>query len=68
MKSVNRSSRTGQFVSNSTAGRWPQYTVTETVGAGTSNSRSVNRDAGSGQFVSSDTAAANPARTIKQRV
>jgi hypothetical protein len=65
---VNRSARTGRFVSNATAARWPQYTTTERVGAGTSNSRSVFRDASSGHFVTARDAANNPAGTINQRV
>ena len=65
---VNRSARTGRFVSNATAARWPQYTTTERVGAGTSNSRSVFRDASSGLFVTAAAAAQNPAGTINQRV
>ncbi|PPF64333.1 ABC transporter ATP-binding protein [Rathayibacter tritici] len=66
--SVNRSARTGRFVSNATAARWPQYTTTEPVGAGTSNSRPVVRDAGSGRFVPRGRAQSDSARTITQRV
>ncbi|WP_433584497.1 ABC transporter ATP-binding protein [Microbacterium hydrocarbonoxydans] len=68
MTTVNRSARTGQFVSNATAARWPQYTTTERIGAGTSNNQTVFRDAGSGQFVSAAFAARNPAKTIRQMV
>ena len=68
MATVNRSARTGKFVSNATAARWPQYTTTERVGSGTGNSREVNRDAGTGQFVTAEQAARNASRTITQRV
>jgi hypothetical protein len=67
-KSVNRSARTGKFVSNATAARWPQYTTTEQVGSGTGNNRAVTRSADTGRFVPQHQAETNPAGTITQQV
>lgn len=67
-RSVNRSARTGRFVSNAAAARWPGKTTTERVGTGTSNNRTVHRSASSGEFVSKDQARRNPGGTISQQV
>lgn len=67
-KSVNRSARTGRFVSNAAAARRPGKTTTERVGAGTGNSRSVNRSASTGRFVTNATLRRNPGGTITQKV
>lgn len=67
-KSVNRSARTGRFVSQAAAARWPGKTVTERVGPGTGNSTTVHRSATTGRFVSANTAKRNPGGTIAQRV
>lgn len=67
-KSVNRSARTGQFVSNAAAARGPSKTTTERVGTGTSNSTSVYRSASTGKFVTKGTAQRNPEGTIRQQV
>lgn len=67
-RSVNRSARTGRFVSNATVARWPSRTTTERVGSGTSNTRTVNRSAATGRFVTDATTRRNPGGTISQRV
>lgn len=67
-KTVNRSAKTGRFVSNATVGRWPGKTTTERVGTGTGNSRTVSRSASSGRFVTPATAKRNPDGTINQKV
>lgn len=67
-RSVNRSAITGRFVSNASAARWPGKTVTERVGAGTSNKRAVTRSATSGRFVTKRWGDENPGGTIRQRV
>jgi len=66
--SVNRSAKSGRFVSNAAAARWPSKTTTERVGSGTSNSRAVTRSASTGQFVTAATGKRNPGGTITQRV
>lgn len=68
MGSVNRSSKTGRFVTPQAAARWPGKTTTERVGSGTSNARAVNRSATSGRFVTDATAKRNPDGTITQRI
>ncbi|MFC5932243.1 ABC transporter ATP-binding protein [Cryobacterium melibiosiphilum] len=67
-QSVNRSAKSGKFVSNAAAARWPSKTTTERVGNGTGNARSVNRSASTGQFVNDRAAKNNPDGTITQRV
>jgi hypothetical protein len=67
-KTVNRSARTGRFVTAATTRRNPGGTTTERVGRGTANSRSVNRSASSGRFVTAATARRNPGGTINQQV
>ena len=67
-RSVNRSAKSGKFVSNAAAARWPSKTTTERVGSGTSNARTVNRSASTGEFVTARAAKDNPGGTISQRV
>ena len=67
-KQVNRPARTGRFVSNAAAARWPGKTTRERVGGGTGNSRAVHRSAASGRFVTEAAAKRNPGGTITQRV
>lgn len=67
-RSVNRSARSGRFVTKATAARSPRTTTTERVGSGTANSRSVNRSASTGRFVTQATARRNPGGTITQKV
>lgn len=67
-RTVNRSARTGRFVSASTARRNPRVTSTEKVGNGTSNSTTVHRSTITGKFVTSATAKRHPGTTINQRV
>jgi hypothetical protein len=68
MGTVNRSAKSGRFVSNAAAARWPGKTTTERVGSGTSNKTTVHRSAASGQFVTPAAAKRNPDGTIAQRV
>ncbi|TYC96627.1 ABC transporter ATP-binding protein [Arthrobacter echini] len=68
MASVNRSAKSGRFVSKATVARWPGKTTTERVGSGTKNSTTVHRSASSGQFVTQSAAGRNPGGTISQRV
>lgn len=67
-RTVNRSARTGKFVSNAAVARWPGKTTTERVGRGTSNNRTVYRSAKTGRFITKSTALRNPEGTIQQRV
>ncbi|TFD43819.1 ABC transporter ATP-binding protein [Cryobacterium sp. TMT2-10] len=67
-QSVNRSAKSGKFVSNAAAARWPAKTTTEHVGQGTGNARTVHRSAASGLFVSPKAAQKDPGGTISQRV
>lgn len=67
-RSVNRSAKTGKFVSNAAKGRWPNKTTTERVGKGTSNKRTVTRSATTGRFVTTRWGDENPGGTIRQRV
>lgn len=68
MGTVNRSAKSGRFVSNAAAARWPGKTTTERVGSGTSNNTTVHRSAATGRFVTKRTADGNPGGTISQRV
>jgi len=67
-RSVNRSAKTGRFVSTATAARWPGKTVTERVGSGTGNNRTVYRSAVTGEFVTKGRADGDPGGTVSQRV
>lgn len=67
-RSINRSAKTGRFVSNATAARWPGRTTTEQVGSGTNNSRTVRRSAATGQFVTEQDVRKDPCGTVSQRV
>ncbi|MEX5235195.1 ABC transporter ATP-binding protein [Kocuria arenosa] len=67
-RSVNRSARTGRFVSKATASRWPSKTTREAVGSGTSNKRTVTRSAATGRFVPKGRGDSDPGGTIRQRV
>ncbi|QKE82869.1 ABC transporter ATP-binding protein [Arthrobacter sp. NEB 688] len=67
-KSINRSARTGRFVTAAAVRRSPATTTTERVGRGTGNSRAVNRSASTGQFVTDAAARRNPGGTIQQQV
>lgn len=67
-KTVNRSAKTGKFVSKATVARWPGKTITEQVGSGTSNTRSVYRSAKTGQFVTAEKGKTDPSGTVRQRV
>ena len=67
-RSVNRSAKTGKFVSNAAKGRWPNNTTTERVGKGTSNTRTVTRSATTGRFVTKRWGDENPGGTIRHRV
>lgn len=67
-RTVNRSAKTGRFVSNAAVARWPGKTTTERVGPGTSNSRPVHRSAKTGQFVPAGKGKSDPSGTIRQLV
>jgi len=67
-RTVNRSARTGRFVTEAAVRRSPSTTTTERVGRGTSNSRAVHRSAKTGRFVTGRKADGNPGTTITQRV
>jgi hypothetical protein len=67
-RSVNRSARTGRFVTKAQAKRSPRTTTTERVGAGTSNDRAVTRSAKSGRFVTTAWGKQNPNGTVTQKV
>lgn len=66
--SVNRSAKTGRFVSGAYAKRHPGTTQSESVGSGTRNTRAVVRDVGTGQFTDASRAKTAPTRTVTQRV
>ncbi|PVZ93158.1 ABC transporter ATP-binding protein [Amnibacterium flavum] len=68
MATVNRSAKSGRFVSSAAAARWPGKTTTERVGSGTRNSTTVHRSASTGQFVTESAAGRNRGGTISQRV
>lgn len=65
---VNRSAKTGRFVTQAATRRNPSTTTTEAVGKGTSNKTTVNRSASSGRFVTEATARRHPDTTITQQV
>jgi hypothetical protein len=66
---VNRSTRSGRFVKESTAERSPDTTVTEHVGGETrDDEREVNRSASTGRFVRETTTELHPATTETQRI
>lgn len=66
---VNRSSRTGRFVKESTAERNPDTTTTETVGGDhTGGDHQVNRSSKTGRFVTNTTTELHPGTTEKQSV
>ena len=67
-RSVNRSARTGRFVTKAAAMRSPRTTTTERIGSGTSNSQTVSRSASTGRFVTDGAARRNPGGTITQHV
>lgn len=67
-RTVNRSARSGRFVSKASAARWPSKTVSERVGRGTSNTTQVHRSASTGRFATGSAAKRNPGGTIGQRV
>lgn len=67
-KSVNRSAKSGRFVSKRAANRSPRTTTTERVGSGTGNSRTVYRSASTGRFVTKATVNRNPNGTITQKI
>lgn len=66
-RSVNRSSRTGRFVSSGTVARAPRTTVTQTVG-GKKSGGQVHQSAITGRFVSGATAKWHPGTTITRAV
>lgn len=67
-RSVNRSARTGRFVTASTAHRSPGTTVTQRISGGTSSGATVHRSTITGKFVTEATARRHPSTTISQEV
>lgn len=68
-RTVNRSARTGRFVSPAAVRRSPGTTTTERVGSGRApGTRSVSRSARTGRFVTDATVRRNPGGTIQQQV
>ncbi|PRA13756.1 ABC transporter ATP-binding protein [Arthrobacter sp. MYb211] len=65
---VNRSSKSGKFVSKAAAARWPAKTTTERVGSGTKNENTVARSSSTGRFVPKVELKTNPSGTIAQKV
>jgi hypothetical protein len=65
---VNRSARSGQFVTDSTVEREPSTTTTEHVGGDKSEDREVNRSASTGKFVKEATVERHPDTTETQQV
>jgi hypothetical protein len=67
-RTVNRSGKSGRFVTKGTARRSPGNTSTERVGRGTSNKTAVNKSLVTGRFVKASTAQRHPDTTITQKV
>ena len=66
---VNRSARSGKFVTDSTVERDPSTTTTERVGGDTGDEdREVNRSASTGKFVKEATVERHPDTTETQQV
>ena len=66
---VNRSSRTGRFVKESTAAKQPSTTTTEKVGGDSGHGdREVNRSSRTGKFVKETTAELHPSTTETQHL
>lgn len=67
-RSVSRSARTGRFVTKNHVKRSPRTTMTERVGAGTSNKRTVTRSATTGRFVTTRWGKRHPGGTVNQNI
>lgn len=67
-REVNRSTRSGRFVKESTVERQPRTTTTEHVPSEGSGDREVHRSASTGRFVRESTAELHPATTETQHV
>ncbi len=66
---VNRSSRSGRFVKESTAERDPKHTTTEHVGGDSGDGdREVHRSSTTGKFVTETTTELHPSTTETQQV
>lgn len=65
---VNRSTRSGRFVKESTAERDPQHTVTEHVSSDGDGDQEVNRSAGTGRFVTETTTDLHSSTTETQHL
>ncbi|SDT80080.1 hypothetical protein [Actinoplanes derwentensis] len=66
-RDVNRSTRSGKFVKESTAERDPQHTTTEHVD-GSAGDREVHRSAGTGRFVTETTSELHESTTATQKL
>lgn len=61
----NRSAKTGKYVSNAAAARWPGKTVREAAGPNRSTA-TAHRSAATGRYVTSATATRNPNGTVTE--
>lgn len=61
----NRSARTGRYVSNAAAARWPRRTVREAPGPNRSTA-TAHRSASTGRYVTAETAKRNPGGTVTE--
>ena len=67
-RDVNRSARSGKFVTESTAERDPGHTTTEHVGGDKSGGRhEIHRSTSTGRFVKKTTADLHPSTTETQQ-
>ncbi|MCO8271780.1 hypothetical protein M1L60_14375 [Actinoplanes sp. TRM 88003] len=67
-RDVNRSTRSGKFVKESTAERDPEHTTTEHVDGSSDGDREVHRSAKTGKFVTETTAELHESTTETQRL
>lgn len=61
----NRSAKTGKYISNAAAARWPHTSVREKPGPNRS-SATAHRSASSGRYVAERTAKRNPDGTVTE--
>lgn len=61
----NRSAKTGKYISNAAAARWPNRSVREKPGSNQSTA-TAHRSASSGRYVTERTAKRNPGGTVTE--
>lgn len=61
----NRSAKTGKYISNAAAARWPNSSVREKPGPNQA-SATVHRSASTGRYVTEGTAKRNPGGTVTE--